>query len=62
MLAAFHNPAIPEITLADMYDLLDGDYWLERDEAVPAESGDDALWKELAEGLRERLTQPLKGL
>nr|WP_253896253.1 hypothetical protein [Solibacillus sp. R5-41] len=27
MLSVFHNPVTPEITLLDMYELLDGYYW-----------------------------------
>ncbi|WP_166244060.1 DUF4274 domain-containing protein [Paenibacillus turpanensis] len=55
MLAAFSNPACLEITLLDMYELLDGDYWLEQDETELAASGEDARWRELAEGLQKRL-------
>ncbi|WP_334074930.1 DUF4274 domain-containing protein [Paenibacillus sp. A14] len=55
MLCAFGNPAIPEITLFDMYELLDGDYWLEKDESELAESLEGELWRELALKLRQRL-------
>jgi ankyrin repeat protein len=53
MLAVFHHSACLEITLLDMYELLDGDYWLEQE--VSAESENDMLWRQLAEGLHERL-------
>lgn len=60
MLAAFRNPACAPITLLDMYDLLDGDYWLEQDEAELAESEEQSRWRELAEGLRVILDRPGK--
>ncbi|WP_223066857.1 DUF4274 domain-containing protein [Paenibacillus caui] len=60
MLAAFWNPACPEITLLDMYDLLDGDYWLEHDLVELEESGENTRWRELADGLQERLNRSRK--
>ncbi|MCA1292683.1 DUF4274 domain-containing protein [Paenibacillus sp. alder61] len=55
MLCAFANPAIPEITLFDMYELLDGDYWLEKDESELARNPEGERWRELALSLRQRL-------
>lgn len=55
MLAAFENPACPEITLSDMYDLLDGDYWIGQEQAALNPSGEDARFRELAVRLKERL-------
>ncbi|MCG7407097.1 DUF4274 domain-containing protein [Paenibacillus sp. ACRRX] len=59
MLAAFQNPAILEITLLDMYELLEGDYWLEKDESKLQKSTEGMRWKELAVGLKGRLEQTL---
>jgi hypothetical protein len=54
MFAVFGNPASLEITLLDLYDLLDGDYWLELDEA---EVGTEEMsrFRQLAVELKERL-------
>ncbi|MEK8130841.1 DUF4274 domain-containing protein [Paenibacillus filicis] len=57
MIAVFRNPVSPEISLLDMYDLLDGDYWMEADERDFAESEQYALWRELAEGLQQKLNR-----
>ncbi|RCX23779.1 ankyrin repeat protein [Fontibacillus phaseoli] len=57
MLCAYRNPALMEITMLDMYDLLDGDYWLEQDGTQPAATAERKGWKELAAGLKERLEQ-----
>ncbi|WP_010276644.1 DUF4274 domain-containing protein [Paenibacillus senegalensis] len=38
MLAVFEHPACAEITKLDMYDLLEGDYWLELEEAPDPET------------------------
>ncbi|AWB43753.1 DUF4274 domain-containing protein [Paenibacillus sp. CAA11] len=55
MLKVFKNPACVEITLLDMYELLDGDYWLEQIEAEIAGRPEGPEWRELAAGLKERL-------
>ncbi|MCY9514780.1 DUF4274 domain-containing protein [Paenibacillus apiarius] len=57
MWCAFENPAILEITLLDMYELLEGDYWLEKDESELRKSAEGIRWKELAAGLKGRLEQ-----
>lgn len=57
MWCAFENPAILEITLLDIYELLEGDYWLEKDESELRKSAEGMRWKELAVGLKERLEQ-----
>ncbi|WP_102274367.1 DUF4274 domain-containing protein [Cytobacillus massiliigabonensis] len=56
MLSVFHNPVTPEITLLDMYELLDGDYWMEKsnsDDLLNTE--EEKRFKELAVALNERL-------
>lgn len=55
MWSAFENPVIQEITLLDMYELLDGDYWLEQNESQLQETVEGMRWKELAAELKERL-------
>ncbi|QTD41522.1 DUF4274 domain-containing protein [Sporosarcina sp. Te-1] len=52
MLSVFHNPATPEITLLDMYELVEGDYWMDRDDLITEE---EKRFKELAVALNERL-------
>lgn len=54
MLTAFSNPNIAPITLMDMYELLDGDYWVEI-EAEELRYPEDAACQELALKIRERL-------
>lgn len=54
MMTAFSNPNIAAITLIDMYELLDGDYWV----GIAAEelrSLEDVACRELALKIRERL-------
>jgi hypothetical protein len=58
MLSVFHNPVTPEITLIDMYELLDGDYWIGRgnsDDLLNRE--EEKRFKELAVALNERLSR-----
>lgn len=55
MLQAFHNPAILEITMHDMYDLLDGNYWLQKEAVELENSLDGVRWQELALGIKKRL-------
>lgn len=57
MLCAFENSAIPEIALLDMYELLEGDYWLEQDESELQKTAEGIRWKELASRLKEKLEQ-----
>ncbi|MFH5781473.1 DUF4274 domain-containing protein [Heyndrickxia oleronia] len=64
MLSVFYNPATPEITLLDMYELLDGDYWMDRDHSCDQlNTEEEKRFKELAVALNERLERnepPLK--
>ncbi|MEO3944854.1 DUF4274 domain-containing protein [Gorillibacterium sp. CAU 1737] len=55
MFSVFHNPAIAKITLLDMYELMDGDYWLAEEEPELQEEGEGMCWRELAEALRKRI-------
>ncbi|MGA3674610.1 DUF4274 domain-containing protein [Lysinibacillus agricola] len=55
MIAAFENPACAEITLLDMYELMDGDYWLEQDEEELAKSSWKCPWRKLAEELTKKV-------
>ncbi|CAM3287172.1 MULTISPECIES: DUF4274 domain-containing protein [Saccharibacillus] len=55
MLAAIDNPACAEITLLDMYDLADGDYWLDLRKEDYADDEEKAAFRKLAERLRARL-------
>lgn len=55
MLAALRNPGCMEITKLDMYELLEGDYWLGLDEAELAKSEENRQWRALAEELRASL-------
>ncbi|WP_430108399.1 DUF4274 domain-containing protein [Paenibacillus sp. B1-33] len=57
MLSAFENPDTPEITLMDMYELMEGEYWLEKDESELRRTAEGMRWKELATRLKERLEQ-----
>jgi len=52
MLAACEHPACAEITLLDMVDLLDADYWLEMQEDEVNRSEDGPGYRRLAELLR----------
>lgn len=52
MLAACEHPACAEITLLDMVDLPDADYWLEMDEDEVNQSEDGPGYRRLAELLR----------
>lgn|GEM_PF-761499 len=61
MWCAFENRVIPDITLLDMYELLDGDYWLEQDGEELRANPEGIRWKELAVHLKERLGQGLQG-
>ncbi|WP_172196246.1 DUF4274 domain-containing protein [Saccharibacillus qingshengii] len=55
MIAVMENPACAEITLLDMYDLADGDYWLDLRPEEYADHEQKALFRKLAERLRARL-------
>ncbi|CAM3572628.1 MULTISPECIES: DUF4274 domain-containing protein [Paenibacillus] len=61
MWCAFKNRAIPEITLLDMYELLDGDYWLDQEGTELCAQPEDRRWKELAVHLKVRLGQEVHG-
>ncbi|WP_433707238.1 DUF4274 domain-containing protein [Paenibacillus illinoisensis] len=52
MLAACEHPACAEITLLDMVDLLDADYWLKMGEDEVNQSEDGPRYRRLAELLR----------
>lgn len=55
MLCAFHNPNIQEISLLDMFELLEGDYWLSKDTSELHQDAEDLQWKALAAALDDRL-------
>lgn len=58
MLSVFQNPATSEITLLDMYDLLDGDYWMDkRDSHDLLNTDEEKRFTELAVALYKRLEQ-----
>ncbi|MGG0813163.1 DUF4274 domain-containing protein [Paenibacillus alvei] len=57
MLSVFENPDTPEITLMDMYELMEGDYWLEKDESELRTTTEGMCWEELATRLKKRLEQ-----
>ncbi|WP_259392223.1 DUF4274 domain-containing protein [Paenibacillus thiaminolyticus] len=49
------KPACAEITLLDMYELMDGGSWLEKDDEGRAEAEEYRRWQELALRLKDRL-------
>lgn len=51
------NPACMEVTLHDMYKLVDGDMWLEMDEDAVNDAYDGTRYRQLAEVLKEKLTE-----
>ncbi|MFD1175871.1 DUF4274 domain-containing protein [Paenibacillus puldeungensis] len=55
MLQAFRNPSILDITLHDMYDLLDGNYWLQKEATELENRLYGVHWLELALGIKKRL-------
>ncbi|MCH7323273.1 hypothetical protein LZ480_15460 [Solibacillus sp. MA9] len=56
MLSVFHNPVTPEITLLDMYELLDRYYWIGRGNSDDLlNTKEEKRFKELAVALNERL-------
>lgn len=55
MIAAFENPACATITLLDMDEWMDADYWLEMDEEEIAESEERKRWRMLATQLKKKL-------
>lgn len=55
MIAALENLACEEITLLDMYELMEGDYWLEQDEEELSNSSWKVCWRRLAEKLTEKI-------
>lgn len=54
MIAAYENPACAEITLLDMYELMEADYWLDMDEEEWSHNEEYRLWRRLAEGLQKK--------
>lgn len=59
MIAAMENPDCAEITMLDMYALLDADYWLGMKEADAAASEEGRKWRRLAERLKEKVGEKL---
>lgn len=55
MFAVSENPACAEITLLEMYDLADGDYWLQLREDEVADNEERSRFRKLAEKLRAKL-------
>lgn len=55
MITAFENPTCAGVTLLDMYELMDGEYWLEQSEEDLATSTWKRPWRRLAEELREKV-------
>ncbi|MEK3727302.1 MULTISPECIES: DUF4274 domain-containing protein [unclassified Lysinibacillus] len=55
MLAALANPVCAPITMMDMFELMEGEYWLEQTEEELASSYWKRPWKEMAEILQEKL-------
>ncbi|MDO3409622.1 DUF4274 domain-containing protein [Saccharibacillus sp. CPCC 101409] len=59
MFDVLEHPACAEITLLDMYDLADGDYWLQAHPEDYADSEEGVRYRELAKRLRDRLESSL---
>jgi len=55
MLAALANPVCAPITMIDMYELMEGEYWLAITEEEIASSDWKRPWKEMALTLQEKL-------
>lgn len=55
MLATMTNPVCAPITLMEMFELMEGDYWLELTEEEIAISKWKRLWKEMAEKLAAQI-------
>lgn len=55
MLAAITNPICAPITLMEMFELMEGDYWLEQTEEEIASSQWKRPWKEMAEKLAAQI-------
>jgi len=55
MLAALNNPLCASITLMDMFELMEGDYWLEQTEEEIAGSPWKQPWREMAIKLKTKL-------
>ena len=56
MLSVFQNPVTQKITLLDMYELLDGDYWLDKgNSSDPLSTEEERRFNQLAVALNERL-------
>ncbi|MBD8038500.1 DUF4274 domain-containing protein [Solibacillus sp. A46] len=56
MLSVFQNPVTQKITLLDMYELLDGDYWLDKgNSSDPLSTEEERHFNQLAVALNERL-------
>lgn len=51
------NPACMEVTLHDMYELVDGDMWLEMGEDEVNHTYDGIRYRQLALALKEKLTE-----
>ncbi|MCQ4085785.1 DUF4274 domain-containing protein [Saccharibacillus sp. JS10] len=60
MVAVMENSACAEITLLDMYDLADGDYWLELRKEEYEDDAHRTAFRKLAESLRARLEASMK--
>jgi len=54
MIAACENPACAKITLLDMYELMEAEYWLDMDEEEGSQHAEYRRWRRLAEGLLEK--------
>ncbi|MNC78825.1 hypothetical protein D3C75_1311380 [compost metagenome] len=54
MLAVCEHPACAEITLLDMLELMEADYWLEMDEEEVRQRVDGPAYRQLAEQLYDR--------
>ncbi|OWA37129.1 hypothetical protein B9G55_03395 [Saccharibacillus sp. O16] len=59
MFAVMENPACAEITLLEMYDLADGDYWLQLREEDLGDYEERRRFRKLAEQLRAKLQASL---
>lgn len=55
MLAALHNPVCAPITLLDMFELMEGDYWLAQPEEEVAASEWQQPWQEMAQIVSAKL-------
>ncbi|MNJ62943.1 hypothetical protein D3C77_588010 [compost metagenome] len=56
------NPACMEVTLHDMYELLDGDMWLEMDQEELEDTYEGERYQKLALVLKEKIGEASKGM